>query len=78
MPELATARRAIIPDGTVNDSLRLPRGYWEAKDTHDDLDAEIQRKFNLGYPKEQHHLRGLAGGGADSERGCGDASGYAP
>ena len=26
-------------------------GYWEAKDTHDDLDAEIQRKFNLGYPK---------------------------
>ena len=50
VPELATAR-GIIPDGTVNDSLRLPRGYWEAKDTHDDLDAEIQRKFNLGYPK---------------------------
>ena len=50
VPELATAR-GVIPDGTVNDSLRLPRGYWEAKDTHDDLDAEIQRKFNLGYPK---------------------------
>ena len=50
VPELATAR-GVIPDGTVNDSLRLPRGYWEAKDTHDDLDLEIQRKFNLGYPK---------------------------
>ena len=48
--ELA-ARGGIVPDGTVNDSLRMPRGYWEAKDTHDDLDAEIQRKFNLGYPK---------------------------
>ena len=48
--ELA-ARGGIVPDGTVNDSLRMPRGYWEAKDTHDDLDAEIQRKFNLGYPR---------------------------
>ena len=27
-------------------------GYWEAKDTHDDLDAEIQNKFNLGYPTD--------------------------
>ncbi len=38
------------PDGTVKDSLRMTRGYWEAKDTHDDLDAEIQAKFNRGYP----------------------------
>ena len=29
----------------------MTRYNWEAKDTHDDLDAEIQRKFNLGYPK---------------------------
>ena len=50
VPELPTSH-GVIPDGTVNDSLRMPRGYWEAKDTHDDLDAEIQRKFNLGYPK---------------------------
>ena len=34
------------PDGTVKDSLRMARGYWEAKDSHDDLDAEIQAKFN--------------------------------
>ena len=49
--ELA-ARGGIVPDGTVKDGLRMARGYWEAKDTHDDLDAEIQRKFNLGYPKD--------------------------
>ena len=40
------------PDGTVKDSLRMTRGYWEAKDTHDDLDAEIQAKFNQGYPRD--------------------------
>ena len=49
--ELA-ARGGIVPDGTVKDSLRMARGYWEAKDTHDDLDAEIQNKFNLGYPRD--------------------------
>ena len=37
------------PDGTVKDSLRMARGYWEAKDSHDDLDAEIKVKFNRGY-----------------------------
>ncbi len=40
------------PDGTVKDSLRMARGYWEAKDTHDDLDAEIQHKLNRGYPQD--------------------------
>ena len=49
IPELAAEGR--IPDGTVKDSLRMARGYWEAKDTHDDLDTEIQRKFNRGYPR---------------------------
>ena len=42
----------VIPDGTVKDSLRMARGYWEAKDSQDDLDAEIQRKFNRGYPRD--------------------------
>ena len=42
----------VYPDGTVKDSLRMARGYWEAKDTHDDLDAEIQNKFNKGYPRD--------------------------
>ena len=44
--------RGNFPDGTVKDSLRMARGYWEAKDTHDDLDIEIQRKFNRGYPQD--------------------------
>jgi len=30
------------PDGTLYDDVKFPRGYWEAKDTHDDLDAEIK------------------------------------
>ncbi len=37
------------PDGTLLDSFRIPRGYWEAKDTQDDLDAEIRSKIKLGY-----------------------------
>ena len=44
--------RGVIPDGTVLDALRMPRGYWEAKDSADDLDAEIQAKFNRGYPRD--------------------------
>ena len=40
------------PDGTVKDSMRLSYGYWEAKDPHDNLDAEIQNKFNRGYPRD--------------------------
>ena len=43
---------AIIPDGTIKDPMRLPRGYWEAKDLHDDLDAEIRRKRDRGYPDD--------------------------
>ena len=49
VPELSAG--GVKPDGTVKDSLRMARGYWEAKDTHDDLDAAIQKKFNSGYPR---------------------------
>ena len=42
----------ITLDGTVKDALRMARGYWEAKDTHDDLHAEIQAKFNREYPTD--------------------------
>ena len=45
------APSGIIPDGTVLDSLRMTRGLWEAKDSHDNLDAEIQSKFERGYPR---------------------------
>ena len=51
IPELKTSP-SNKPDGTVKDSLRMARGYWEAKDSHDDLDAEIRVKFNRGYPRD--------------------------
>ena len=38
------------PDGTVLYELRVPHGYWEAKDTDDDLDVEIADKRAKGYP----------------------------
>ncbi len=41
--------RTIRPDATLYKSA-LPRGYWEAKDTADDLDAEIAKKIKKGYP----------------------------
>jgi hypothetical protein len=40
----------IRPDGTLRDRSTLPRGYWEAKDTQDDLDTEIKKKIGRGYP----------------------------
>ena len=51
VPELASSR-GNKPDGTIRDALRMARGYWEAKDPHDDLDAEIQAKFSQGYPQD--------------------------
>ena len=50
VPELSAASG--IPDGTVKDALRMARGFWESKDLHDDLDAEIRAKFNRGYPRD--------------------------
>ena len=42
--------RHIAPDGTLEDDFNLPRGYWEAKDFRDDLDAEVKKKIARGYP----------------------------
>ena len=39
------------PDGAFKDSAQLLRGYWEAKDTQDDLNAEILKKLGRGYPQ---------------------------
>jgi type I restriction-modification system DNA methylase subunit len=39
-------------DGALLYGLRLPFGYWEAKDEKDDLDAEIELKFKRGYPQD--------------------------
>ena len=43
------AARTIRPGGTLRDGNSLSRGYWEAKDTSDDLDAEIVKKAAKGY-----------------------------
>ena len=42
--------KRIIIDGAFEDAYKRPHGYWEAKDIHDDLEAEVQRKFEEGYP----------------------------
>jgi hypothetical protein len=39
-----------LVDGALLYELRVPYGFWEAKDEEDDLDAEIQKKFRRGYP----------------------------
>ena len=39
-------------DGALLYELRVPYGFWEAKDEEDDLDAEIKKKFRRGYPQD--------------------------
>src|SRR5579872_3210811 len=43
--------KSIILDGAVLDSFTLKHGYWEAKDGKDDLEKEIRKKLDLGYPR---------------------------
>jgi hypothetical protein len=45
-------RTRVRPDGTLLYQLRVPFGYWEAKDEEDDLDKEIEKKFRKGYPQD--------------------------
>ena len=45
-------KRRITPDGEVVDTFGLPHGYWEAKDTQDDLHVEADKKFAAGYPSK--------------------------
>ncbi len=45
-------RTRISVDGALFDEFELSRGYWEAKDMDDDLRAEILRKFDKGYPRD--------------------------
>jgi len=42
----------ITVDGALLHELRLPLGYWEAKDETDDLEVEIYKKFKKGYPQD--------------------------
>ena len=43
-------RRHIRPDGALIDEWKRPFAFWEAKDTSDNLYAEIENKKAAGYP----------------------------
>ncbi len=50
--DIVTAQKnRIYLDGALLHALRVPFGYWEAKDADDDLDAEIAAKTRKGYPR---------------------------
>ena len=44
--------RSIRIDGALLDDFNLAHGYWEAKDSADDLDVEIRKKLAVGYPQD--------------------------
>lgn len=46
------AMNRIYLDGALLHGLRVPFGYWEAKDENDDLAKEIEAKFRKGYPRD--------------------------
>ena len=49
----ATVRPGTIRlDGALLDTYSLPRGTWEAKGVHGNLHAEIEKKFDAGYPQD--------------------------
>jgi predicted helicase len=45
-------KNRIYLDGALLHALRVPFGYWEAKDADDDLDQEIAAKTRKGYPRD--------------------------
>ena len=51
--EIRPSRQSrVIVDGALLDNFRLTHGFWEAKDTHDNLEREVRKKFDLGYPRD--------------------------
>ena len=48
----APSGKNVTPDGTLKDALRQDWGYWESKDEADDINEEMRKKFDKGYPKE--------------------------
>ena len=70
--EAPTKERRYV-DGALLHALRVPFGYWEAKDEKDDLDAEIEHKFRRGYPQDNIIFEDSDAGGPDPERRGGHA-----
>src|SRR5207237_3201964 len=48
--KLRVGNSNLFPDGTLRDFYNARCGFWEAKDTDDDLDQEIAKKIAKGYP----------------------------
>jgi hypothetical protein len=48
VPQLSTCIKGkqVRPDGTLRDGFNLHHGYWEAKDSSDQIDEEIRRRFD--------------------------------
>ncbi|HBB93902.1 MAG TPA: hypothetical protein DC054_00800 [Blastocatellia bacterium] len=54
VPEWAIRKNGGHPirvDGALVDEYRLTHGFWEAKDTADDLAKEVKKKTAAGYPQ---------------------------
>lgn len=51
-PVKTATKTNIAVDGALLHELRMPLGYWEAKDADDDLSEEIAKKFKKGYPQD--------------------------
>jgi len=51
-PLVTNRKKNISVDGALVHSLRLPLGYYEAKDEKDDIYEEIDKKFRAGYPQD--------------------------
>ena len=51
-PRATGMHNTIRLDGALFDEHNLPRGTWEAKGVHGNLRAEIEKKFDAGYPQD--------------------------
>ena len=50
---LNRGKKRIRLDGVLFDDANIPRGYWEAKDSKDDLSKEVQKKlYQDNYPDD--------------------------
>ncbi|MFY9223150.1 MAG: type ISP restriction/modification enzyme [Blastocatellia bacterium] len=50
--QISQTKKNIFIDGALIDDFNLIYGYWEAKDSQDDLEKEIRKKFEANYPKD--------------------------
>jgi hypothetical protein len=62
VPEYSIPRKDRNPlsvDAALLDAFNLPRGYWEAKNTKDSLEAEMRKKF---WQTTTHFFEPIAAG----------------